>query len=393
MTEAPTLVARNLPAALLVTRNFPPLTGGMERLTFQSYQALRKQFAVSVCGPKGASKYVFETDRVTESNLSPLPRFLLSLQFRALQTALAQKPQIIHAGSGLATPAAWMAARATGAKVTAFVHGLDLVADNRLYQSLFLPAIRRCDMVFANSHHTLALAQQQGIPTEKLVLLHPGVALPDIGERSALRRSFRREHNLGDAFLLLSVGRLTARKGLPDFIRHALPEIVEKLPNTILLVIGEEPQGALKHTLGVREEAMQAAIISKLEAHVRFIGKVDDAMLKAAYFAADAHIFPVLDLPGDVEGFGMVALEAAAHGLPTIAFASGGVPDAVLDGTTGRLVEPGNYAAISEAIVQTLRTPYSDEQVQDCHHHAAQFTWPCFEERFLKLLQKLPNKV
>jgi phosphatidylinositol alpha-1,6-mannosyltransferase len=127
-----------------------------------------------------------------------------------------------------------------------------------------------------------------------------------------------------------------------------------------------------------------------MEDHVRLLGKFDDATLEAAYFAADAHVFPVLDLPGDVEGFGMVALEAAAHGLPSIAFAVGGVPDAVAEGTTGRLVGARAYGAFSEAIIQALRTPYTEDLVRRCHEHASVFAWPRFEERFLKLLQDRP---
>jgi phosphatidyl-myo-inositol dimannoside synthase len=327
---------------------------------------------------------------VTESPLSPLPFFLLSLQWQAFCAALASPPQFVHAGSGLAAPAALFAGRTVGAQVSCFVHGLDLIAEHALYQRVFLPAIRRCDRIFVNSRHTFFLARQQEIAEKKLVILNPGVALPPMQRRPRARQTFREQHGLGNASLLLSVGRLTARKGLAEFVERALPGITQAVQNTILLVIGEEPAGALKHTDGALADIMRATTSSRMEGRVRLLGRVDDAALEAAYFAADAHIFPVLDLPGDVEGFGMVALEAAAHGLPTIAFAVGGAPDAVCHGTTGTLVHAGDYDTFKEATIQTLGTPYSQSQIQRCYNHAANFAWPHFEERFLKLLQNLP---
>jgi phosphatidylinositol alpha-1,6-mannosyltransferase len=378
------------PNALLVTRNFPPLTGGMERLTYQTYRALREHFRVRLCGPAGAGRFAHPEDAVAESPLSPLPLFLLSLQLQAFRAALASRPKFVHAGSGLAAPAALVAGRAAGAQVSCFVHGLDLVAEHGLYQRVFLPAIRRCDRIFVNSRHTFLLARQREIAEEKLVVLNPGVSLPPMQGRPRAREMFRKQHGLGDAPLLLSVGRLTARKGLAEFIERALPGIIQAVPNTILVVIGGEPAGALKHTRGVLADITGAIASSHMEGHVRLLGRVDDTTLEAAYFAADAHVFPILDLPGDVEGFGMVALEAAAHGLPTIAFAVGGVPDAVRDGTTGSLVQAGDYDTLTEATIQALRLPYNQSQIQRCHDHAADFAWPRFEERFLKLLQNLP---
>src|SRR5690606_3589327 len=88
--------------------------------------------------------------------------------------------------------------------------------------------------------------------------------------------------------------------------------------------------------------------------HLRFLGVITDAQLATAYEAADVHIFPVRYIPGDPEGFGMVAIEAAAHGTPTVAFATGGVIDAVASGQSGQLVPPGDYAALAQAALEAL---------------------------------------
>ena len=119
-----------------------------------------------------------------------------------------------------------------------------------------------------------------------------------------------------------------------------------------------------------------------LAAHARLLGAVDDSALSDAYFAADAMVFPVLDLPGDVEGFGMVAVEAAAHGLPTVAFAVGGVPDAVADGESGWLVAPGDYLGIVQKSLGLLEAREQPQVWSErCRRHAERFAWAHFGQR------------
>src|SRR3546814_1721721 len=94
------------------------------------------------------------------------------------------------------------------------------------------------------------------------------------------------------------------------------------------------------------------------------IGRIGDRELEDAWAASAVHVFPVREIPGDPEGFGMVAMEAAAHGVPTVAYAVGGVPDAVLDGTSGVLVQPGDEVGFAEAVDRTLSVGFVRESVQ-----------------------------
>src|SRR5699024_9997553 len=106
-------------------------------------------------------------------------------------------------------------------------------------------------------------------------------------------------------------------KGLLEFVMQALPAIVAARPDTLLLVVGDAPSQAIHASAQSRQTIQQAANALGLGAHLRFLGRVDDATLASAYRAADVHVFPVRDDPFDPEGFGMVAVEAASHGLPT----------------------------------------------------------------------------
>ena len=373
---------------LFVTRNFPPLTGGMERLNHHACMALQKAYPVAVCGPQGAATYLPEGTRCSEVPLAPLSRFLIGCQWEALKLARRFGPQVVYSGSGLTAPAALMAAHFSKAHTVCFLHGLDIVADHPLYRSLFLPAIRRIDRILVNSRHTAGLAEAVGVRPERIEIIHPGVELPDLSERPVAKDRFRKQFGLGSRPVLLAAGRLTQRKGIAEFIRHSLPAIRSAVPDVQLLVIGSEATNALKHKEGVRAGIEAAIRETGLEPNVTLLGSVDDACLSDAYFASDAMVFPVLDLPGDVEGFGMVAVEAAAHGLPTVAFAVGGVPDAVAQGESGWLVPAGDAAGMIEGVLRVLRTP-NKASADCCRQHAERFAWTVFDQKLRSVVAQL----
>lgn len=111
------------------------------------------------------------------------------------------------------------------------------------------------------------------------------------------------------------------------------------------------------------------------------LDRVEDDILGQAYFGSQALVFPILDLPDDVEGFGMVAVEAAAHGLPTVAFSAGGAVDAVSHGGSGYLIPPGNYPAFGAAVLRLLRGGDPSITRDTCAAFAAPFAWEHFGKR------------
>ena len=313
-----------------------------------------------------------------EVPLVPLSRFLIGCQWEALKLARTYNPHVVYSGSGLTAPAALMAGRFSGARTICFLHGLDIVADHPLYRNLFLPAIRRIDCILVNSRHTAGLAESAGVLPGRIEIVHPGVELPNWSARTVGRQRFRERFGLGERPVLLAAGRLTKRKGLAEFIRHALPAIRSELPEVRLLVIGSEATNALKDEGGVRAGIDVAISEAGMGSNVILLGSVGDDSLSDAYFASDAMVFPVLDLPSDVEGFGMVAVEAAAHGLPTVAFAVGGVPDAVANGESGWLIPSGQYAGMTQKILIFLKSGDKYVWAEGCRRHAEGFTWEIF---------------
>jgi phosphatidylinositol alpha-1,6-mannosyltransferase len=374
------------PGIILVTRNFPPLRGGMERLNFHIHEALQKNYEVYLIGPEGAEQYCGNAGRALTRPALPVWRFLAWAFWRTLRLALIQRPQLIVAGSGVAALPAVLAGRLAGIPVLTYLHGLDIVAAHPVYQHVFVPAIRRSTAWLANSRYTRQAAIRAGIPPERIEILHPGTDLPDLSRLDG-GKEFRRRIHAGDRPILLSVGRLTRRKGLLEFIEQAFPEIVRQCPEALLVIVGSEPVHSVARAAEPMGEKLRARLLELgLEKNTRLLGGVDEATLADAYSASRLHVFPVLDLPGDAEGFGMVAVEAAAHGVPTVAFDVGGVSDAVEPGISGQLLPSGNYAGLAQAVIRYLRSPQPAGETQAaCRRHAERFAWPRFGERLREM--------
>lgn len=364
---------------LLITRNLPPLRGGMERLNRQMAMALEANADVEVIGPAGCREHLPESIVVHEAPVMPLWAFLLRTAALAWRTTR-QEFDVVLAGSGLMAPAAILAARHSGARAMVYVHGLDLVATHPLYRWLWIPMLRRLDAAIANSASTADLARRAGVARGNVGIVHPGTDLPDRIDSDP--GPFRARFTLGQGPLLLSVGRLTERKGLREFVTHALPAIVARHPQARLVVIGDDAPDALRKGRGDSAAALDAAAAAAgFSQHVVRLGACDDATLRLAYAAADVHVFPVRQVAGDIEGFGMVAIEAAAHGLPTVAFAVGGVPDAVVDGVSGHLLRPGDHEGFADRVCAVVDAGRDAPMRASARAFAAGFAWERFGAR------------
>jgi phosphatidylinositol alpha-1,6-mannosyltransferase len=374
------------PRTLLITRNLPPLRGGMERLNLHMAMALAEWSDLTVIGPTGCRELLPTVVEVHEVPARPLRSFLLRSLYAAWRAAR-ERYDIVIAGSGLTALATQLAAWRSGARAAAYVHGLDLLAPHPLYRALWMPALRRLDLALANSANTARIAAEHGVANGRIDVVHPGVTLP--GDAPDSTHDFRRTYGLGDRPILLSVGRLTARKGLVEFVHESLPAVRRQHPDVLLLVIGDEAPDALTGANSGGRAALEAlATELGLAEHVRLLGPCSDEVLTQAYFAADVHVFPVRDLPGDVEGFGMVAIEAAAHGLPTVAFAVGGVPDAVSPGESGYLVTAGGYREFAGAICRVLEARHDRPLRAGARKFAESFCWSKFDANLRRALNK-----
>jgi phosphatidylinositol alpha-1,6-mannosyltransferase len=379
---------------LILTRNFPPMVGGMERLVYNIYKELRTYFLCSVIAPSGSADFENHKGDIVECPARRVPLFLCMAFLKGCFCAVRQKYNVVLAGSGVTAPVAVLIGRIFKIPVIVYVHGLDLIVDHKIYQKVFVPCILKADVVIANSSNTARLAMEKGVAKESISIINPGADISD-GTTGYLSETVEK-YNLGDKRLLLSVGRLIPRKGLPEFIEFSLPLIVKDVPDTLFVIVGSCPQNALKREDNELERINRAVRDAGLKKHVLLLGRVEEEELQVLFRASEVFVFPVLDLPGDVEGFGMVAVEAAAQGLPTIAFDNGGVCDAVSSGISGYLVEQGDYAGLAESAIKLLEGDSESVSPEKCRAFAKKFSWSRFGKQLRDVLsdpQLTPSKL
>lgn len=350
----------------------------MERLMQHSVETLASAFEVTLIGPQGCGEFSPANVQTIECPASPLS-FLATALLKGALAARKNSFDIVLGGSGLVSPVTYLLAHKAKARSVVLVHGLDLVVDNWIYQHAFVPFLRFHDRIIANSQNTRRIAIDKGCPADQVGIVNPGSTIPP---ESLLQQAdaVREELGLADNKVVLSVGRLVSRKGLAEFLESAWPQIIAAQPNAILLVIGDTPDDALLQDAAGAKRLIDA-IDRCGENTVRFLGAVDDDTLWNCYAAADILVFPLIRVKGDVEGFGMVAVEAAASGTPTVAFPVGGVVDAVADGISGMLVPEGDYGSFADAVVSICKGGPPSHSA--CRNFAQEFSWDKHGEKFL----------
>jgi phosphatidylinositol alpha-1,6-mannosyltransferase len=185
-------------------------------------------------------------------------------------------------------------------------------------------------------------------PRTRLAQLSPGVDV-DRFAPDADGTPVRRRYGLGEAPVVVCVSRLVARKG-QDVLVAGWPQVLARHPDARLLLVGGGPA----------EKALRRAVAGRgLQDSVVLTGPVPFADLPAHYAAGDVFAMPCRTRRGglDVEGLGMVFLEASATGLPVVAGTSGGAPETVQEGVTGHVVEPRSVEAVATTIADLLDDP------------------------------------
>jgi phosphatidyl-myo-inositol dimannoside synthase len=339
---------------LIITWNFPPRRGGIEYLISQLYAGLKKNHSVFVV-TSHTQRGVSEDEKIFRAKWRGLPMFFLYALIKGARVLYRNRDiQIVFGGSALVAPVVVVLARLFGRKSVVQTHGLDIVYPRRLYQLLCVRWLKSCDRVIANSRSTVSLVKEKGTHSDSVCVISPGVDLKRFSaavDEATVKAAF----GLEGKNILLFVGRLARRKGVKEFIQNSLIRIVREVPEACFVVVGDNPSESLAHRDDLLGEIRATVTRLDLAHHVRLLGWLADAELVRIFQIADLIVLPVLPMQNDVEGFGIVLLEAAAAGKPTVATRTGGIPDAVEDGKTGLLVEPGDYESLSRAITDLLR--------------------------------------
>lgn len=331
---------------LFVARAFPPTLGGMENLAYRLSESMRRRADVTML--------------VNRSGKKALPAFLLYALWAAPRLARKNRVQVIHLADALLAPLGVVLKKVTGLPVTSTVCGLDVTYRNRLYQSAVPRALAHLNMTMPISKATeeeVRVRAGQRTPTAVISLgVNP---LPEPGPRA--RQEFQRLAAIDPSQpLILGVGRLVKRKGVAWFAEQVLPRLPD---DAIYVVIGEG-----KEMDAIRAAASAAGVKDR----VRLLGRLPDEILAAAYRRGNIFVMPNIPVPGDIEGFGLVALEAAASGMPVVASRLEGITDAVHHERNGLLVTPLAADEYVAKITHLLQLPR--EQLRALGASFASFT-------------------
>ncbi len=334
---------------LLVTNDFPPRAGGI-----QSYvQSLAEQLPARdlvVYAPDwtGASEY--DAAQSFTIYRHPGPLILPAGDVRRRAVELVREHRVGAIWYGAAAPLSLLspALRADGVvRTVASTHGHEVGWSMVPGARQLLRRIGRVnDVLTFVSHYARRRISAALGPDAALEYVPPGVCVDTFRPDPIARRAIRDRYGIGDAPLLLTVARLVARKGHDTLIR-ALPAVLRQIPDLRLLIVGDGPDGAR-----LRELARGLGLAQR----VLFAGSVPWPELPGHYAAGDVFVMPCRTRGSglDVEGLGMVFLEAAASGLPVVAGASGGAPETVQQGRTGLVVDGRDIAAVADATSSLL---------------------------------------
>ncbi len=314
---------------LLLTEVFPPRTGGSGRWFRELYGRLpRDQVLIMAGEAPGQKDYDRGHDlRIIRTPMS-LPTWgvlhagsmrahgrLLGLLRRRI---LSESISTIHAGKCLPEGLSALALkRVAGTPYLCFVHGeeLTLATTSRELTWLTRWVLAGARLMIANSQHTAELLREAwSVPENRIIVLNPGVDTDYFvpAECSQDRESLGWEGRT----VILTVGRLQKRKG-HDRLIEALPAIRKAVPKILYAILGDgEERLALE----------KLARLLDVEAHTQFLGERDDITLLRAYQQCDLFALPNRRVNSDIEGFGMVLVEAQACGKAVIAGNSGGAP-------------------------------------------------------------------
>jgi phosphatidyl-myo-inositol dimannoside synthase len=339
---------------LIVTNDFPPRRGGIQ--SFVHELALRLDpDRLTVYAPKWDGDAAFDAAAPFEVVRHPTSLMIggPSVRHRAASLARSRKAEVVVFGAsaplGLITPVL----RKAGVKrAIAITHGHEAGwAALPVARQLLRRIGDETDVVtYLGEYFRVRLATALSpAAAARMTQLHPGVDPAAFRPDPVARAAIRQRYGLGDRPVVICVSRLVPRKG-QDTLLRAWPAVLGQVPDAALLIVSGGP-----YAKTLRRLAEQTGVMSS----VTFTGPVPQTELPAHYAAGDVFSMPCRTRRGglDVEGLGIVYLEASAAGLPVVGGDSGGAPDAILEGETGYVVGGRDVAALSGHLIALLSDP------------------------------------
>ena len=374
--------------SLLISKTyFPPQVGGISYLMASLAEALGPD---RVCCLTGARAGVGKTHENFEPRVYRRPSAFagvnvvqsLSLTATIAEILMRDRPQVVQLATVFEGYMGLWLRHWLHLPFVLFAHGNEIMSVAREDWPKPRNALRQANRVLAVSRYTASLVEQIGVSSERIEIVHPGCDA-DRFRPLPCRRDLK-EKLLGGRSggpLLLTVANLVARKG-HDMVIRALPLLQQSVPGITYLIVGDGPN---------RQELERLVADTGVRECVVFAGEARGADLPDIYALGDVFVMPNREQKDacDVEGFGLVFLEASACGKPVVGGRSGGVIDAVVDGRTGLLVDPTSVEAVGAAIEKLLINHELARVLgeQGRSRVVSDFSWPAVASRVQGILE------
>jgi phosphatidylinositol alpha-1,6-mannosyltransferase len=371
-------MGKRTPKSLLLVRDyFPPQVGGISMMMESVCERLGDDIScvTAVTGAAAAE------NRVKVHYLPALfpqgfGRALLALAFVWPRLLAAEQPAVLQFAT--CEDAYWgpLVQRWWKLPFVIYAHGTEILRAAANSWPRPRQALCAATRVFANSRFTARLLEEKiGVDPARIRILNPGCDTerftPDV-PTAAARRAVG---DIGSGPVVVSIGNLVERKG-HDLVLRALPDLIKRWPDLTYVVVGDGP---------FRDRLLELARTLGVDRSVRFVGRVEPALLPSFYRLCDVFAMPSRFLPThqDVEGFGIVYLEAGACGKPAIGGLSGGTSDAIVHEHTGLLIDPERPENFVQAATRILEDPsFAALLGRNARNRVvADFTWDAFARR------------
>jgi phosphatidylinositol alpha-1,6-mannosyltransferase len=378
---------------LLVTKDFPPHVGGIQTWSAELGQRFASRcddFALIAPRVSGQA----EVDRALPFEVIRVPctpgtfAGVVSLGLGALCRS-GRFDTLLGAQWQSSVPGVLWRKRGGPGRVFAAVHGREILIRHyrswplapALYAGARERVLDQLDGVFPVSSYARDLVAHIGARTNHALVVTNGCNAERFQPGPV--PELARELGLRGRRVLLSVGRLIPRKGV-DTVLHALSALGVRYPDLRYVIAGDGPERGRLELLAER---------LRISHKVRFLGEVEPLQLPYVYHLCDIFVHAARQDQADVEGFGLVLLEASASGKPVVATCSGGVADAVLHGQTGLLSQPEDSSALARNIMRLLEDGGLAQRLGAAgrSHVLARATWDSVAERLLQAMSGLPG--
>lgn len=340
----------------LITQDFPPKVGGIQTYSFELAKRFENKcdtFCVVAPKTKGTDEsdrsFSFPVKRMASTG--PLLGWL-SLPFLPKEFRSKKIDTVFHTLWTTLPVSVYMKKRGIIDHIYLAAHGRELLFNpfsdesflGRWYERYRRKMLSYVTHFFPVSDYTARLLEKNGIPKDKIKVVINGT---DPQRFYPKEDELRQELKLSHKKILLTITRLVSRKGV-DTVIKAMPEIMRSHPDVVYLIVGDGPHKVHLEQLVEEMELQQA---------VRFIGKIPYEELIRYYNLCDVFVMPSKTELPDVEGFGLVFLEANACGKPVIGSRSGGIPDAINHEQTGLLVDEQDHNELAKAVNRIFGNP------------------------------------